>query len=145
MPAFLALGGYAMGMHLTRQIGTRGVDAHPFLPDFMVFLNYKELPFFWYGFNWFPNAALMVLLVPGTLAFVFGSFAFRSRVTSVYLSIIAQALLRPDARLLPLDFGSAATTAPPTSRSIVELDVQFARRPGHAGTLSAVALGSALW
>ena len=58
----------------------------------MVFLNWKELPFFWYGFNWFPYAALMILLVPGALAFVFGWFAFRSRVTGVYLSIITQAL-----------------------------------------------------
>src|SRR5882762_9579515 len=90
--AFFALGGYAMGMYMMRQIGTRGVYAHPILPDFMVFLNYKELPFFWYGFNWFPYAALMVLLVPGLLAFVFGWFAFRSRVTGVYLSIITQAM-----------------------------------------------------
>src|ERR1700716_1546871 len=90
--AFFALGGYAMGMYMMRQIGTRGVYADPILPDFMVFLNYKELPFFWYGFNWFPYAALMILLVPGALAFVFGWFAFRSRVTGVYLSIITQAL-----------------------------------------------------
>ena len=90
--AFFALGGYAMGMYMMRQIGTRGVYAHPILPDFMVFLNWKELPFFWYGFNWFGYAALMVVLVPGALAFVFGWFAFRSRVTGVYLSIITQAL-----------------------------------------------------
>jgi urea transport system permease protein len=90
--AFFALGGYAMGMYLMRQIGTRGVYANPILPDFMVFLNYKELPVFWYGFQHFPSAALMVLAVPGALAFVFGWFAFRSRVTGVYLSIITQAL-----------------------------------------------------
>jgi urea transport system permease protein len=90
--AFFALGGYAMGMYLMRQIGTRGVYANPILPDFMVFLNYKELPLYWYGFQSFPYAALMVLLVPGVLAFVFGWFAFRSRVTGVYLSIITQAL-----------------------------------------------------
>ena len=90
--AFFALGGYAMGMYLMRQIGTRGVYANPILPDFMVFLNYKELPVFWYGFQHFPYAALMVLAVPGALAFVFGWFAFRSRVTGVYLSIITQAL-----------------------------------------------------
>ncbi len=90
--AFFALGGYAMGMYLMRQIGTRGVYANPILPDFMVFLNYKELPWFWHGFDMFWFAALMVLLVPGTLAFVFGWFAFRSRVTGVYLSIITQAL-----------------------------------------------------
>src|ERR1700760_3484701 len=90
--AFFALGGYAMGMYLMRQIGTRGVYANPILPDFMVFLNWKELPVFWYGFQHFPYAALMVLAVPGALAFVFGWFAFRSRVTGVYLSIITQAL-----------------------------------------------------
>ena len=90
--AFFALGGYAMGMYLMRQIGTRGVYADPILPDFMVFLNWKELPWFWYGFDMAWFAALMVVLVPGLLAFVFGWFAFRSRVTGVYLSIITQAL-----------------------------------------------------
>jgi urea transport system permease protein len=90
--AFFALGGYAMGMYLMRQIGTRGVYAHPILPDFMVFLNWPELPVYWYGFQHFAYAALMVVLVPGALAFVFGWFAFRSRVTGVYLSIITQAL-----------------------------------------------------
>ncbi len=90
--AFFALGGYAMGMYLMRQIGPRGVYAHPILPDFMVFLNWKELPWFWYGFDWFIFAAFMVVAVPGVLAFVFGWFAFRSRVTGVYLSIITQAL-----------------------------------------------------
>ncbi len=90
--AFFALGGYAMGMYLMRQIGTRGVYAHPILPDFMVFLNWPDLPVYWYGFQYFPYAALMVVLVPGLLAFVFGWFAFRSRVTGVYLSIITQAL-----------------------------------------------------
>jgi len=90
--AFFALGGYAMGMYLMRQIGTRGVYADPIRPDFMVFLNWPELPVYWYGFNSFAYAALMVLLVPGALAFVFGWFAFRSRVTGVYLSIITQAL-----------------------------------------------------
>jgi urea transport system permease protein len=90
--AFFALGGYAMGMYLMRQIGTRGVYANPVLPDFMVFLNWKELPWYWYGFDHFAFAALMVMLVPGVLAFVFGWFAFRSRVSGVYLSIITQAL-----------------------------------------------------
>ena len=90
--AFFALGGYAMGMYLMRQIGPRGVYGNPILPDFMVFLNYKELPWTWYGFDMFWFAAIMVLLVPGALAFVFGWFAFRSRVTGVYLSIITQAL-----------------------------------------------------
>ena len=90
--AFFALGGYAMGMYLMRQIGTRGVYADPVLPDFMVFLNWKDLPFTWWGFHFFPYAMLMVLLVPAVLAYVFGWFAFRSRVTGVYLSIITQAM-----------------------------------------------------
>src|SRR3569832_1725214 len=90
--AFFALGGYAMGMYLMRQIGTRGVYANPILPDFMVFLNWHELPLYWYGFNHFAYAALMIVLAPGCLAFVFGWFAFRSRVTGVYLSIITQAM-----------------------------------------------------
>ena len=90
--AFFALGGYAMGMYLMRQIGTRGVYGNPILPDFMVFLNWKELPWYWEGFDHFAFAMLMVVLVPGILAFVFGWFAFRSRVTGVYLSIITQAL-----------------------------------------------------
>ncbi len=90
--AFFALGGYAMGMYLMRQIGSRGVYANPLLPDFMVFLNWKELPWYWWGFDMFPFASAMVLLAPGILAFVFGWFAFRSRVTGVYLSIITQML-----------------------------------------------------
>ncbi|TFG84256.1 MAG: urea ABC transporter permease subunit UrtC [Hyphomicrobiales bacterium] len=90
--AFFALGGYAMGMYLMRQIGSRGVYGNPELPDFMVFLNWKELPLTWYGFDTFWYAALMVVLVPGVLAFAFGWFAFRSRVTGVYLSIITQAM-----------------------------------------------------
>jgi urea transport system permease protein len=90
--AFFALGGYAMGMYLMRQIGTRGVYADPILPDFMVFLNWPDLPVFWYGFQHFAYAVLMIVLVPGLLAFLFGWFAFRSRVTGVYLSIITQAM-----------------------------------------------------
>ncbi|MGB1110538.1 MAG: urea ABC transporter permease subunit UrtC, partial [Gammaproteobacteria bacterium] len=90
--AFFALGGYAMGMYLMRQIGDRGVYGDPLLPDFMVFLNWKELPWFWQGFDMFWFAAIMVILVPGILAFVFGYLAFRSRVTGVYLSIMTQAL-----------------------------------------------------
>jgi urea transport system permease protein len=79
-------------MYLMRQIGTRGVYAHPVLPDFMVFLNWQELPWYWWGFTSFPFALLMIVLVPGLLAFLFGWLAFRSRVTGVYLSIITQAL-----------------------------------------------------
>ena len=90
--AFFALGGYAMGMYLMRQIGDRGVYGDPVLPDFMVFLDWQSLPWFWHGFDLFWFAALMVVLVPGLLAFVFGWLAFRSRVTGVYLSIMTQAL-----------------------------------------------------
>lgn len=89
---FFALGGYAMGMYLMRQIGDRGVYGNPLLPDFMVFLNWPELPWYWFGFDHFSYTLLMVLLVPGSLAFLFGWLAFRSRVTGVYLSIITQAL-----------------------------------------------------
>jgi len=90
--AFFALGGYAMGMYLMMQIGDRGVYGNPDLPDFMVFLNWQELPWYWLGFDNFSFAMVMVLLAPGILAFVFGALAFRSRVTGVYLSIITQAL-----------------------------------------------------
>src|SRR6266704_4600782 len=90
--AFFALGGYGMGMYLMRQIGTRGVYADPIRPDFMVFLNWPELPVYWYGFQHFPYALLMIVLVPGLLALVFGWFAFRSRIRGVYFSIITQAL-----------------------------------------------------
>ena len=90
--AFFALGGYAMGMYLMRQIGTRGVYGNAMLPDFMVFLGWKELPWYWFGFEWFGFAMLMAVLVPGVLAGIFGWLAFRSRVTGVYLSIITQAL-----------------------------------------------------
>ena len=79
--AFFALGGYAMGMYLMRQFGSRGVYANPDLPDFMVFLNWKAVPFTWWGFSSFPYALAMALLVPGVLAFAFGWLAFRSRVT----------------------------------------------------------------
>ena len=90
--AFFALGGYAFGMYLMRSIGNRGVYGNSLLPDFMVFLNWKELPWYWYGFDNFGFAVLMALAVPGLLAFVFGWFAFRSRITGVYLSIITQAM-----------------------------------------------------
>lgn len=90
--AFFALGGYAMGMYLMRQIGDRGVYGNPELPDFMVFLNWQELPWYWFGFDMFPFALIMIFFVPGLLAFIFGYLAFRSRVTGVYLSIITQAM-----------------------------------------------------
>jgi urea transport system permease protein len=89
---FFGLGGYAIGMHMMRLIGPRGVYAHPVLPDFMVFLNWTALPWYWHGFQHFPFALAMALLVPGFVALVFGWLAFRARVTGVYLSIITQAL-----------------------------------------------------
>lgn len=90
--AFFALGGYAMGMYLMRQIGDRGVYGNPELPDFMVFLNWDALPWYWMGFDFFAVAFIAMLFVPGLLAFLFGWFAFRSRVNGVYLSIISQAM-----------------------------------------------------
>src|SRR5690606_14916886 len=90
--AFFALGGYAMRMYLMRQIGARGVYGTPELPDFMVFLHWQELPWYWHGFLLFRFAMLMVPAAPGLLAFVFGWLAFRSRITGVYLAIITQAL-----------------------------------------------------
>lgn len=91
--AFFGLGGYAMGMYLTRQIGDQGVYGHPTLPDFMVFLSYEKLPWFWHGFDMFWFAMLMAMLVPGLLALIFGWLAFRSRVSGVYFAIITQALV----------------------------------------------------
>ncbi len=88
---FFALGGYAMGMYLMRQIGRDG-NYQSDLPDFMVFLNWKELPAVWAFSDSFVFQMLMVLAVPGLLAFVFGFFAFRSRIKGVYFSIITQAL-----------------------------------------------------
>ena len=88
---FFALGGYAMGMYLMRSVGKSGVYRSE-LPDFMVFLDWKELPWFWYGFDNFWFAVLMAILVPGTLAGIFGYLAFRSRIKGVYFSIITQAL-----------------------------------------------------
>jgi urea transport system permease protein len=88
---FFALGGYAMGMYLMRSIRNEGVYRSD-LPDFMVFLDWKELPWYWHGFHVFWFAVFMAILVPGAIAFLFGYFAFRSRVRGVYLSIVTQAL-----------------------------------------------------
>ncbi|MFZ5595250.1 MAG: urea ABC transporter permease subunit UrtC [Pseudomonadota bacterium] len=88
---FFALGGYALGMYLMRMIGTEG-EYGSTLPDFMVFLDWKELPWYWQGTDMFWYAALLVVIVPGLLAFLFGYFAFRSRIKGVYFSIITQAL-----------------------------------------------------
>jgi len=88
---FFALGGYGMGMYLMRQIGLEG-NYKSELPDFMVFLNWKELPWHWALSDSFVAQMLLVVAVPGLLAFVFGFFAFRSRIKGVYFSIITQAL-----------------------------------------------------
>jgi urea transport system permease protein len=88
---FFALGGYAMGMYLMRQIGSDGQYRLP-MPDFMVFLNWKEFPWAWALSDSFVAQMLLVVLVPGLLAFVFGYFAFRSRIKGVYFSIITQAM-----------------------------------------------------
>ena len=88
---FFALGGYAMGMYLMREIGTDGVY-HSHLPDFMVFLDWKSYPWAWWGSGHFLWAVLLAVAVPGLLAYVFGWFAFRSRIKGVYFSIITQAL-----------------------------------------------------
>ncbi len=140
--AFFALGGYAMGMYLMRQIGTRGVYANPILPDFMVFLNWKELPVYWYGFQHFPYAVLMVVLVPGLLAFVFGWFAFRSRVTGVYFSIITQALTF--ALMLGFfrnNFGFGGNNGLTDFKDILGFNVQSAETRSALFAASVVALG----
>jgi urea transport system permease protein len=140
--AFFALGGYAMGMYLMRQIGTRGVYANPVLPDFMVFLNWHELPVYWYGFNYFAYAALMIVLVPGLLAFVFGWFAFRSRVTGVYLSIITQALTY--ALMLGFfrnNFGFGGNNGLTDFKDILGFNVQSADTRAALFAISCAALG----
>jgi urea transport system permease protein len=88
---FFALGGYAIGMYLMREIGHDG-SYHSDLPDFMVFLDWKAYPWYWKFTNYFAYSLLLVVLAPAALAFVFGFFAFRSRIKGVYFSIITQAL-----------------------------------------------------
>jgi urea transport system permease protein len=88
---FFALGGYAFGMYLMRQIGRDGVY-HSDLPDFMVFLDWKAFPWYWTGSDSLLWASVLVVALPGLVAFVFGFFAFRSRIKGVYFSIITQAL-----------------------------------------------------
>lgn len=142
--AFFALGGYAMGMYLMRQIGGRGVYAHPVLPDFMVFLNWKDLPWYWYGFDWFPFTMLMVLLVPGALAFVFGWLAFRSRVSGVYLSIITQAMTY--ALLLAFfrnDMGFGGNNGLTDFKDILGFNMQAQGTRNTLFVLTALALGLA--
>ena len=143
--AFFALGGYAMGMYLMRQIGSRGVYGNPILPDFMVFLNYKELPWFWYGFDMAWFAFLIVALVPGLLAFIFGWFAFRSRVTGVYLSIITQAMTY--ALLLAFfrnDFGFGGNNGLTDFKDILGFNIQAQGTRAALFALSALALALAV-
>jgi urea transport system permease protein len=139
--AFFALGGYAMGMYLMRQIGSRGVYGNPVLPDFMVFLNWQKLPWYWHGFDMFWFAALMVVAVPGLLAFGFGWFAFRSRVTGVYLSIITQAMTY--ALLLAFfrnDFGFGGNNGLTDFKDILGFSVQAEGTRAALFTLSCLAL-----
>jgi urea transport system permease protein len=89
---FFALGGYAMGMYLMRSIGEEGMYRSK-LPDFMVFLDWKELPWYWHGFDHFVFAAFMAMAIPGAIAYFFGFFAFRSRINGVYFSIVTQAVV----------------------------------------------------
>ena len=139
--AFFALGGYAMGMYLMRQIGTRGVYANPILPDFMVFLNWKELPVAWWGFNWFPYAMLMVVLVPGLLALAFGWFAFRSRVTGVYLSIITQAMtFALFKEFFRNDFGFGGNNGLTDFKDLLGFSLQSASTKAALFSASAIAL-----
>jgi urea transport system permease protein len=143
--AFFALGGYAMGMYLMRQIGARGVYANPILPDFMVFLNMKALPITWWGFNYFAYAMLMVVLVPGVLAFVFGFLTFRSRVNGVYLSIITQAMTY--ALLLAFfrnDMGFGGNNGLTDFKDILGFNIQSDETRAVLFCLSAITLASAL-
>jgi urea transport system permease protein len=145
--AFFALGGYAMGMHLMRMIGPRGVYGNPILPDFMVFLNYKELPWYWLGFDNFLFAMLIVVLAPGLLAYVFGTFAFRSRVTGVYFSIITQAMTF--AMMLAFfrnDMGFGGNNGLTDFKEIFGIDIQAAptRNAFFVASLAALAIGYAI-
>ena len=140
--AFFALGGYAMGMYMMRQIGARGVYGNAELPDFMVFLNWKVLPWYWHGFEYFPFAVSMVALAPGLLAWVFGWFAFRSRVTGVYLSIITQAMTY--ALLLAFfrnDMGFGGNNGLTDFKDILGFPVQAASTRAVLFMLSVLALG----
>ncbi len=142
--AFFALGGYAMGMYLMRQIGTRGVYANPILPDFMVFLNYKELPVTWWGFNSFAYASVLVVLIPGLLAFLFGWFAFRSRVTGVYLSIITQAMTYAlKLAFFRNDFGFGGNNGLTDFKDILGFNVQSDATRASLFSISAITLALA--
>ena len=133
-----------MGMYLMRQIGARGVYANPILPDFMVFLNWKELPVAWWGFNSFSYASIMVGLVPGLLAFAFGWFAFRSRVTGVYLSIITQAMTYAlKLAFFRNDFGFGGNNGLTDFKEILGFNVQADATRAALFSISALALALA--
>jgi urea transport system permease protein len=142
--AFFALGGYAMGMHMMRKVGDRGVYGNPDLPDFMVFLDWDKLPWTWYGFDNFAFALIMVVAVPGALAFVFGWLAFRSRVSGVYLSIITQAMTF--ALMLSFfrnDLGFGGNNGLTDFKDILGFDLQAQTTRATLFVLSAIALGGA--
>lgn len=140
--AFFALGGYAMGMYLMRQIGDRGVYGNPELPDFMVFLDWQELPWYWLGFDMFWFAMLMVVVVPALLAYVFGWLAFRSRVTGVYLSIMTQALTYAFMLSFFLnEFGFGGNNGLTDFKEILGFDLQADNTRVSIFVLSAMALG----
>jgi urea transport system permease protein len=124
-----------------RQIGARGVYANPILPDFMVFLNWHALPIPWWGFQSFAYAGTMVMFVPGLLAFAFGWFAFRSRVTGVYLSIITQALTYAlKLAFFRNDFGFGGNNGLTDFKDILGFNVQAETTRVALFSLSAIAL-----
>jgi urea transport system permease protein len=133
-------------MYLMRQIGSRGVYGDPVLPDFMVFLNYDALPWYWHGFDMFWFAAIMIVLAPGLLAYVFGWFAFRSRVTGVYLSIISQAMTF--ALLLAFfrnDMGFGGNNGLTDFKDILGFSIQADGTRAGLFAASAIALALSVW
>jgi len=139
--AFFALGGYAMGMHLMREIGDRGVYGNPDLPDFMVFLDWKELPWYWAGSDSPLFAIILSMAAPGALAFLFGWLAFRSRVTGVYFSIISQAMTF--ALMLAFfrnDMGFGGNNGLTDFKEFMGLDLQAAATRAGLMLASAIAL-----
>ena len=139
--AFFGLGGYMMGMHLMREIGDRGVYGNPELAYFMVFLNWKELPWFWNGFDSFSFACLMVILVPGLLALIFSALAFGSRVSGVYFSIITQALVFTlMLAFFQNDFGFGGNNGLTDFKDILGKDISAKETRGSLFALSAIML-----
>ena len=139
--AFFGLGGYMMGMHLMREIGDRGVYGNPDLPDFMVFLNWSELPWFWYGFDSFIFACIMIILVPGILALIFSALAFGSRVSGVYFSIITQALVFTlMLAFFQNDFGFGGNNGLTDFKDILGQDISSKKTRGVLYAISGLAL-----